>query len=223
MANAPQPEELNNQPETMPIIENQQVVTEQRVVTEPPQIPNIEVGPIPITIAGIVLLVSIGIAWGTLKTTVNHIEKTLDDNIKPDLKDITKRLRRVETRVATLWQGQFSIAKSPRQLNDKANRILEESGIDKIIEREKDKLLEIVKSKNPSNAYDAERLTLEVAQTLLIHCPDVEDELKKGAFNTGESVDEILFIGGMHLRNLIFPELNFTLEEVDKTQPKKAG
>ena len=46
------------------------------------------------------------------------------------------------------------------------------------------------------------------------------DQLKQGAFKVGQSIDTVLFIGGLHLRDLIFPELGFSLTDLDKSKGK---
>ena len=44
-----------------------------------------------------------------------------------------------------------------------------------------------------------------------INCPEIIDELKQESFIVGQSIDTVLFIGGLYLRNLIFLELGFSL------------
>ena len=53
---------------------------------------------------------------------------------------------------------------------------------------------------------------------LIEHCPDIEKDLKSGAFKVGASIDSVLFVGGIYLRNLIFEELGFSLKDIDNTK-----
>ncbi|NTW26776.1 MAG: hypothetical protein HGA36_00400 [Candidatus Moranbacteria bacterium] len=48
------------------------------------------------------------------------------------------------------------------------------------------------------------------------HCPEIVDQLKTGAFKTGAEIDDVLFAGSIYLRNLIFEELGFSLNDLDK-------
>ena len=141
--------------------------------------------------------------------------KESQDKLKDSHIELSERFIVVEDRVETIWKDKFAPSGSPRQLNELGNKILNESGIKQIIEGNKDKLLEIVKSKKPTNAYDAEQLILSVVNELPKHCPEIIDELKQGAFRVGQSIDTVLFIGGLYLRNLIFSELGFSLKDID--------
>lgn len=176
----------------------------------------IEIGTIP-TIIGIVsVLIVIGIAWGTLKTLVEGIKQTLNDEIKPDLKDVRERFIVVEERVDTIWKDRLAPAHSPRQLNEKGKNILTGSGIKEIIDIKKDCLMELVKTKKITNAYDAEEAVLSVVMELPKNCPNMVEKLKTGAFRVGADVGAVLFVGGMYLRNEIFATLGFSLEDLDK-------
>lgn len=188
-------------------------------LTSQPQLNNapvIEIGLYTSIIGIVIFLVSLGIAWGTLTTKVNGIIKSLDKKVEPDLKDIRERFSVVEVKVDSLWKNEYAPANSPRQLNTKGNKILEESGIKEIVEKDREKLMELVKKRDIKNAYDAEERIFKIMMNLPKHCPEVVDELKTGAFNAGVDLDAVLFIGGIHLRNLIFEELGFKLLDLDK-------
>ena len=178
----------------------------------------IEIGTAEAIVGMLVIIFTAGIAWGTLKTSVKAIKDLLDKNILPDLKEVRERFAVVEDRVNTIWKDEYAPANSPRQLNEKGNTILENSGIKEIIERKKEQLLRVVKSKNTTNAYDAEQTILSVVMDLIEHCPDIEKDLKSGAFKVGASIDSVLFVGGIYLRNLIFEELGFSLKDIDNTK-----
>lgn len=122
----------------------------------------------------------------------------------------------IKPKVDILWKDKYAPATSPRQLNERGQKILNESGIKEVIENKKNTLLEIIKSKGAKNAYDAEQVVLSVVEKLPEHCPDVIDQLKTGAFKTGANVDTVLLVGGLYLRDLIFPELGFSVEDLDK-------
>lgn len=169
------------------------------------------------SIIGIVaILIVVGGAWGTLRTLVKGVKDDLDKEIKPDLKNIRERFGKVEDRVETLWQDKFAPAHSPRQLNELGKKILNESGIKKIIEDKKDSLLVEIIDKKPTNAYDAEQAILSVVAELPKYFPNILDQLKQGAFNVGQNLDTVLLVGGLHLRDLVFNELGFSLNDLDK-------
>ena len=176
----------------------------------------IEFGTVSTIISIVVFLVGLGVAWGTLKTLLKTMQRTLDTEIKPNLTNIRERFAGVESKVDVLWKDKYAPAESPRQLNEKGQRVLEESGIKQIIDQKKEKLLSLVKEKNPQNSYDAEKQIEAIVMELPKHCPEVISELKTGAFNAGVNIADVLFIGGIHLRNLIFEDLGFKLDDLDK-------
>ncbi|HLD17704.1 MAG TPA: hypothetical protein VJB99_01355 [Patescibacteria group bacterium] len=147
---------------------------------------------------------------------LDSIKEEFDAEIKPTLQDLVVRFGIVEDRVETLWQDKFAPTNSPRQLNDLGKRILEESGIQGVIENKKNEFFETIKGQNLTNAYDAEQAILAAVSELPNRHPEILDSLKEGAFKTGQTVDAVLFIGGIHLRNLIFKELGFSLEDLDE-------
>lgn len=115
----------------------------------------------------------------------------------------------IKTKVDLLWTDKYAPARSPRQLNERGSAIFKESGIKEIVDGRKLKLLEIVKSKNLRNPYDAEQFIVQLMSELPSRYPELVDTLKDGAFRTGVDINTVLFIGSIYLRDLIFPELGF--------------
>jgi hypothetical protein len=127
----------------------------------------------------------------------------------------------MKPKVDVLWADKYAPAHSPRQLNDRGNDILKESGIKEIVDQKKSKLLQIIKDKDPKNPYDAEMFITQVMSELPIHCPEVVEQLKGGAFKTGVDIKTVLFVGSVYLRDLIFPDLGFSVSDLDRpTTPK---
>ena len=175
----------------------------------------IQIGTIQAFLAVAAVLVGIGIGWGTLRTLIREIKNVLDKEIKPDLKNVRERFAVVEDRVKVLWKDEVAPAHSPRRLNERGNNILNGSGIKEVIEEKKNDFLAILKAKELQNPYDAEQLTLQVVNDLKNDTAIVE-KLKIGAFSVGADIDTVLLVGGIYLRNLIFPDLGFSVEDLDK-------
>ncbi len=136
--------------------------------------------------------------------------------IRISLSEIREKFFVVESRVSDLWKDKIAPSHSPRQLNDRGEQILRTSGIKQIVDEKKDELLQLVKNKNVTNAYDAEMAINAVMLDLPRHCPDIVERLKQGAFEAGVEINTVLFAGSIYLRNLIFPDLNLSLEDLDK-------
>ena len=142
--------------------------------------------------------------------------------MKKDLENIKPKVDDMFPKVDILWKDRIAPATSPRELNPKGQEILEKSGIKQIIDDKKSELLELVKQKNPKNAYDAENAILLVMATdFKEKYPELIEQLKTGAFNVGAGIDELLFVGGIYLRNLIFDDLGFKLRELNGIKPER--
>ena len=169
-----------------------------------------------LALAGIVL--GIGITFGILKNSVDTIVKKIDNLIEPDLRDMRERFGGIESKVDTLWKDRYAPASSPRQLNEQGQEILQKSGIKEMIDGKKEELTNLVKQKNPQNAYDAEKAILATMQEFSEHYPALIDQLKNGAFQAGADIDGVLFVGGIYLRELIFPVLGFSPGDIDNDE-----
>lgn len=155
------------------------------------------------------------ILLGETKELIARIDERTSRLID-DMKDIKPKVDGMSPKVDVLWKDKYAPASSPRQLNETGEGILNSSGIKEIIDGKKNELLAIVRTKNPDNPYDAEQTTLDVVANLQQHCPDVVNDLKNGAFRSGMNIPTILYVGGIYLRNLIFVDLGFQLEDLDK-------
>lgn len=163
----------------------------------------------------VVILVGAGIAWGKMHSSICGIKESLDRKIEPELKDVRERFIVVEDRVGSMWKDRLAPSSSPRQLNERGKDILAASGIREVIDGNKDKLFELIRKRNPTNAYDAEKEITETVMDIRKYCPKEIDKLKDGAFRVGSDIDAVLFVGGIYLRDLIFKDLGFSLDELD--------
>lgn len=145
---------------------------------------------------------------------VVYFTKKIFDNTESKSTDVSEMKPKLEI----LWQDKFAPAHFTRQLNDRGKDILENSGIKEIINEKKQQLLELVKFRKSKNPYDAEIAIFEVVKQLKSHCPGIVDKLKDGAFKTGSNIDSVLFVGGIYLRNEIFPDLGFSLNDLDNSK-----
>ena len=168
-------------------------------------------------ILNIINAVIVGIGIPTIIGAAIYLGRKLQ--ILDDLKDVRDKFSVVESRVNDMWADRLAPSHSPRQLNTKGQDILDNSGIKEIVDGKRNYLLELVKKENAKNAYDAEAVILSIMTELPKHCPDIIDQLKEGAFKAGVDISALLFVGGIYFRNLIFKDLGFSLEDLDK--PKK--
>ena len=139
--------------------------------------------------------------------------------IKEAIGDFKDRFIIIEDRMKILWKDEFAPTGSPRQLNERGNNILNGSGIKEIIDSKRNDFLSTAKSQNIANPYDAEKYVLKIVADL--KTPELIDNLKTGMYNTGSDIDTVLFVGGIYLRDLIFPDLGFATSDLDKPKNEK--
>lgn len=168
-----------------------------------------------ITLLGIPTIVVALIYIGRKLQVLDTVEKKVE-KLEGTVEKIFARFIKVEERVNTLWKDEVAPAHSPRQLNDIGNKILNESGVKEIIIERKNDFLAKIKEINPTNAYDAEQVVLNVVSDLPKSYPEVLSVLKDGAFRTGQGIETVLLVGGFYLRDLIFSDLGFSLVDLDK-------
>ena len=171
----------------------------------------IEIGAVPVFLSTATLLVGIGIAWGRMNTSLVALQTDVRD-IKKDLVDLRERFVVVEDRVDVLWNDRTGTTNSPRQLNDLGHMILRDSGIRSIIEARQKAYISKLKEQAPETAYDAERAIIKAVEQLPKEEPELVVALKDGAFKTGQHIDDVLYVGGIYLRDLIFEDIGFSLD-----------
>lgn len=109
-------------------------------------------------------------------------------------------------------------ASSPISLTPTGQEIVTRIRADEIFRDYSTKLMSLVESKNPKNAYDIQQASFDVAKRELINLLK-EQELKvvkEEAFNKGLLVEDVLSVFGILLRNKILELKNIPIAEVDR-------
>ena len=104
---------------------------------------------------------------------------------------------------------------SPISLLDKGKEVLNESGLKKFIDDNKDALMKKCSyNKDPLNQYDIQ----EKAFTLFdeLDFGEFTKTLKETSFNYGMSIDTIRRIGGIYFRDLLLAKHNFHPNDLDR-------
>ncbi len=172
--------------------------------------PVIQIGQMEAFISIIVFLVSLGIAWGKLTTKIGYIASTIKDKIEPDLKDVRERFASLEGKSSHLFASA-----SPISLLDKGIETLNNSGLKKYIEDNKESLLKSFKDICVmNNQYDIQEQAFKFFDEL--DFKDFESNLKKASFDYGISIATLRRIGGIYFRDIALKKANFTPQDLDK-------
>lgn len=168
-----------------------------------------------VSIVGIPSIFAMLIYSGRKLQVIDQLEKKFD-GFEKKFENLFERFIKTEEKVDMLWRNKAAPASSPRQLNEYGRKILAQSGIKEIIDQKRAKLLVLLKGKGLTNAYDAEQEVFSLVEKLPEYDPALIDILKTGAYNMGTNVDMLLFVGGIYFRDLVFPELGFNVDGVDR-------
>lgn len=141
---------------------------------------------------------------------------------------LSGRLTRVETKVdgfdtrLTNFEGRLDNAygsASPISLKPTGTKALEESGLKKWIDDNKEHLLSECESKNNmKNQYDIQECAFKFFDT--VDFRDFNEKVKQHAFLYGWSVETMRRVGGIYFRDILLKKYKFKPEDLDKPNEK---
>lgn len=144
---------------------------------------------------------------------LDNLKNEIDDNIRPDLKDVRERLATWEGKTAGLYQSQ-----SPISLTEQGRKYLQKSGLKAFIDENKEGLMQQVQHEQTMQSpYDVQQIAFEFFDELDL--PDsLEKRTKNFAFNHGISMDALRRIGGIYFRDICLAEHNFNAADLDSDE-----
>ncbi|HEX4774261.1 MAG TPA: hypothetical protein VH234_01980 [Candidatus Saccharimonadales bacterium] len=183
------------------------------------------VGIVGVALAAVTLILAIGnkvYKSGQNAQKVKYIEQDLKDNIKPELKSLREAMaenaKEIRDKLADILQAmtlkQVSQAQSPRALNDFGKQVLSQSDIRSIIEPKLDQITQAVKAKNPENAYQVQEMLLDIIQDLK-NDASLKNSIEQAAFKSGVSVETVLLVAGIDIRDTVLEQLNMKPDDID--------
>jgi hypothetical protein len=175
-------------------------------------------------IFAVVAIVGGGILWisdkifnlGKISQRLSGVENAIRDDLKPGLQNIADKLHEVALAVNA---NAVTTSNSPRILNDDGKKILNSSGIKKIVEDRFNTIIDKVRASNPENSYQAEMQVLKAVNAIALE-PNMKNALEQGAFESGSTVSTVLFVGGIHIRDRVLAELGLRAEDIDLHAPQ---
>lgn len=141
---------------------------------------------------------------------------------------LSGRLTKVETKVdgfdtrLTNFEGRMDNAfgsASPISLKPIGMKALEESGLKKWVDNNKEQLLAECEMKNTmKNQYDIQECSFKFFDS--IDFADFDKQIKQSAFQYGWSIETIRRIGGIYFRDILLEKYHFKPEDLDKPHEK---
>ena len=151
-----------------------------------------------------------------LESEIVNLRNKLDDNIR-DVSFLKGSMSISQSPAPAALQ--LSQSNSPRQLSELGKKVLADSKIDEIIDTQYDRILEEVRASDPKNAYQAQEAIYSAVDNLFLDEP-VRDLVEQGAFLSGYTPKDVLFVGALNVRDKILKELNLNIDDIDKYDPK---
>lgn len=111
-------------------------------------------------------------------------------------------------------------SQSPVNLNSTGETWLTESGLKEYIDTNKDIFIKICKDKKHSNPYEIQQFVFNLFDTYEFP-KEMDDRLKKFAFEKGKSINIVRRVGGIYMRNLCIDEFGMKKDDIDKHDPEK--
>ncbi|HSW66194.1 MAG TPA: hypothetical protein VLI54_03595 [Bacillota bacterium] len=154
------------------------------------------------------------------------VESAIDKDVKPELgalkkkvdkaaTDLGSRIDKATERIDKVHDMLLSIkleqsgaveGNSPRALTEKGERILNESGIKEIVDSRLGEIVTSVQARKPENEYRTEQYVIETVREFG-RDQKLKDTIEEGAFNSGTTVDVVLFVGAIYIRDQVLAAL----------------
>lgn len=138
------------------------------------------------------------------------LKKEIEDNIRPDLKDVRERFATLEGKTSELFQ-----ARSPINLTEKGKRYLQDSGLRAYIDEHRTELMdECDLNQKMETPYDVQQIAFEFFSEHDFP-QNVEDQVKTYAFNHGVSMGALRRTAGIYFRDICLKAQGFTSADLD--------
>lgn len=166
---------------------------------------------------------------------LDAVEKSIDTDIKPELKtlrisidnaktDLAGRIDKIHDYLLSLKTAQSDIlldqsgvteSNSPRQLTDKGMKILNESGIKEIVDSKLSEIITAIQERKPSNDYQVEQYVIDEVQKIGLDTT-YKEKLEEGAFNSGSGLAVVLLVGAIYIRDQVLAAVELNPEQKKK-------
>lgn len=152
----------------------------------------------------------------TLLGVVSYFVKNIFDKtakLEEDIKPIAPAIVEIQSKFTqaghTLLFPLTVAPGSPLHVTEYGDRLLRESGFYKVLQQNHDKLVQMVKEKNPKTKYDIQQYSIQVITELLAEDHDMANGLKEYVFEHGLDISLLIPPAGIALRDEVMKDLTF--------------
>jgi hypothetical protein len=155
---------------------------------------------------------------------VEVMERNVAD-LKESLNEIKEKVQNIPVihdRVNTLWGDRYTVSNSPKILNDRGVKILNDSNISGMTKEFYPLILDRIKEQKPINAFRCQESLIKVVNELKNE-GDCQNHLEEAAFLSGVDVDTILYVAAFGIRDQVVTDLGFNVLDIDTDDPVIKG
>ncbi len=165
---------------------------------------------------GIPTIVVALIYIGRKLQALDSLEKMVEKEIKPDLKNVRERFSALEGKMSG-----YTKSYSPIALTPEGAKLLQSSGLKQYIEEYQNRMLEFCNENlDMDTAYDIQESVFYYFEHELIFEEAFENQLKEYAYAHGVSTEVIRRLGAIYFRDICLKRLNKDLQEEEKETTK---
>lgn len=161
---------------------------------------------------------------GTITTLFGGYKEERKE-LKDDIRQIKNEVAKITATTDLLYQTHLSTVQShsPLSLTQKGKDISSELSIENKIIVNWEKIKNKIEEKSPSNPYDIQTVTMDMARNCFseIFSEADRNEIKTYAYKIGMNLLEIIPIIGILIRDHYLKEKNIPVAEIDKHVPTK--
>ncbi len=160
---------------------------------------------------GIPTIVGVLLYIGRKLQTLDALEKTVEKEIKPDLKNVRERFSALEGKMSG-----YTKSFSPVALTKEGWSILEESELKAYIDEHQHEMLFFCNENlDMDTAYDIQESAFYYFEHELKFFPEFDTRLKEYAYAKGISIEALRRLGAIYFRDICLKRLGKDIREVD--------
>ncbi len=164
-------------------------------------------------VAAFVSILSVVLMLGTYKQKVDTHETGIEKH-NTKISELSDRVSRLEGGVdRDRAHNEYIKRKSPLNLTEKGKAMLLDSSGNDYIDKNKETLVDAVRSKSPKTAYDIQELARKVIEER--SNDDAFNPIKEFAFKNGHRLELLIDIMGIYFRDIALKEMGYSLKDLD--------
>ncbi len=165
---------------------------------------------------GIPTIVAVLIYIGRKLQALDGLEKTVEKEIKPDLKNVRERFSALEGKLSG-----YTKSFSPIALTPEGKTLLENSGLKTYIDNHQNSMFDFCNENlDMDTAYDIQESVFYYFEHELAFTDEYDTYIKEYAYNQGVSTEVLRRLGAIYFRDLSLQRLGKNAEELDKKMTK---